>query len=118
MNINDFILAGKLAGSGGGGGGGGANTANITFRNSSSATIDVIGAFNTIGGASEGITRLFPNEPYAQSVFMSQNGADLYINSTQIPQNYSVTVSGDITDDGDGYYVVTGDGEIEIKSGK
>ena len=116
MDLFDIALASQL--SGGGGGGGSVNTANIVFRNRSTAdAIDVSGAFNNIG-VSVGVIRLLPNEPYTQSVFMSQNGAEIYIDPTQIPQNYAVNVSGSITDDGDGYYIVTGNGEIDIKTSK
>lgn len=116
MDLFDIALASKLSG---GGGGGSANTANIAFRNRySENAIDVIGAFNVIAGASTGCIRLQPNEPYTQSVFMSQSGAEIYIDPTQIPQNYAVEVSGSIAGVGDGYYIVTGDGGIEIKTGK
>lgn len=116
MDLFDIALASKLSG---GGGGGGAVIADISFRNQNSIqAINVIGAFD-YGNYSSGTLSLLPNDYKSQNVIISSAGmAELYIDPSQIPENYVVEVSGDITDDGNGYYLVGGDGEIIIKSSK
>lgn len=110
MNINDFILAGKLTGSGGGGGGD-FSTAMVTISNASGHTINsaipyIDPDFNDI----ETWLLVDNDSVVGYTIPLYKERATLYFELN----TESIALTGDITADDDGYIIVTGNGTITI----
>lgn len=96
---------------GGGGGDSDFTTASVTITNSKGADIAIQGCFATdeddfhISNFTVGVDA---SSEVVATIILYKGQTYLYTG------NYTVTISGDIEDDGDGYYVVTGDCAITI----
>lgn len=121
MNINDFILAGKLAGSGGGGGGGSSDfsTAKITIINNSGVSVGctlIVAKYSEWNDTYMSYVVTFlenDNTPVEYDLILYKGNSQVYIDDVD-PEN--LTLSGSIISDEDGGYYAQGDCSITISA--
>ena len=109
MDLYDVAVARKLS-SGGGGGGGSSDfsTAEVTIGNSSANTIQMYLAYCDDEFGVSAITNLSRDDEREVIVPLYKGKADCWFDSE------NVETTGNITDEGDGYYTITGDCTITI----
>lgn len=113
-DLFDIAIAEKLAGGGGGGGSSDFSTATVTVVNGISATFTwgmPIATSDTEQGfyIAQSDTYIEANSTSSFTAILFKGQCLLYA-----PQGNTLTISGDIEDDGDDYYIITGDCTITI----
>ena len=111
MNLFDVAVASKLSGGGGGGGSSDFSTAEVTFIDEGGIGEDVFGPILYDGEGDAGIIPYTSTDSGTISIALYKGVAGLYVKNGT---DYTFSVSGDITDDGQGYFTITGDGTITI----
>lgn len=113
MKIFDMLLANAMMGEGGGGGGGSSDfsTANVTvINNTYERSIFAPYSMDRDGYSWAGSEAFAEAGTSTFSAILYKGQCLAYINLAGI----TVSISGDIADDGDGYYYITGDCTITI----
>lgn len=110
MDLFDIAVARKLSGGGGGGGGGDSDfsTATAVISNKYSVSCE-IPACDENGDGCYAISNLMGDLDSASFTIPLYKGKALVFFNSE-----NITTTGDIEDDGDGYYFITGDCTITI----
>lgn len=108
MDIVDIAIAKKLAG---GGGGGDFSTATVTISNAAGHTINsaipyIDSNYNDI----ESLMYIERDAVVEHTIPLYKGRATIYFELN----TESIALTGDLTDDGDGYIIVSGNGTITI----